>query len=382
MASSTAVQFVFGVLARWLLEDFAISRAQLGLLTTAAFVVGGVGSVPGGRLVDRIGGRRVQIASLTLICVSSLIMAASPTYPLLLLGAALTGGALATCNPTTNKLIASHMDPGDRGVVMGLKQAGVQAGAFLIGISIPAAATAWGWRIALAATVVVPAATIAASLLLIPPDARSELRVSGQAEARQALQPSVWWLASYALLMGAGVAPVSGYVPLYAEEALGLSVGAAGLVAGVIGLVGILSRIAWGWGAERLGQFSKPLTWLSVGAVASVLLLLSARALGPPALWAGALTFGATAITWNAIGMLAVLAEVSPQDAGRASGLVLTGFYVGFVVSPMLFGYSVDRTGSYDLGWGAVALVFVLAAAVAAGWHRSRGLRSPKNRSS
>jgi predicted MFS family arabinose efflux permease len=227
MAASTAVQFIFGVLARFLLDDFAIERYQLGLLTTTAFVAGCLCSVPAGRLVDRIGGRRVQIGSLLLVSLAMGTMALAPNYGWLLVGAALTGGALASCNPTTNKLIARHVDAGRRGVVMGVKQAGVQAGNFLIGVSLPAVATAWGWRTAMTLTVAIPAVTIVATLWLIPRDTRSELRPAGDREARRTLHAGVWWLAAYAALMGAGVAAFSGYLPLYAEEVIGVSVGTA-----------------------------------------------------------------------------------------------------------------------------------------------------------
>jgi cyanate permease len=82
--------------------------------------------------------------------------------------------------------------------------------------------------------------------------------------------------------------------------------------------------------------------------------------------------FGFTAITWNAIGMLAIVAEVGTHAAGRASGLVQSGFYGGFVVTPALFGYSVDRTDEWSLGWWAVLVMFAGAAVVAFAWLVSR----------
>jgi predicted MFS family arabinose efflux permease len=369
MAASTAVQFIFGVLASFLLDDFGITRSRLGLLTTVAFLMGALGSIPAGRLVDRIGGRRLQIGSLVLLGLAYLTMAGAPSFGVLLVGAALTGGALATCNPMTNKLIAVHTEPGQRGIVLGVKQAGVQAGAFLIGTLVPLAAIAWGWRVALLTTIAVPAAAAVATGLVVPPDAAGDL--ADAPTQRHPLSSRVWWLTAYAALMGAGVAAFGTYVPLYAQESLGMSPGPAGLITGVVGLIGIASRIAWAWATERTGRFSGPLTLIGAGSVAAAVLVLSAEVLGAPALWAGGVLFGATAISWNAIGMLAVIVEVAPHDAGRASGLVQTGFYAGFVASPILFGYSVDVTGGYGPGWSAIALLFVVAAAVAVGHHRS-----------
>ena len=68
------------------------------------------------------------IAAATLVA-----MALAPAYPAMLVAAGLAGLALATGNPVTNKLVAVHLPPGTRGLVMGGKQAGVQVGAFMAG---------------------------------------------------------------------------------------------------------------------------------------------------------------------------------------------------------------------------------------------------------
>lgn len=77
--------------------------------------------------------------------------------------------------------------------------------------------------------------------------------------------------------------------------------------------------------------------------------------------WPGALLFGATAVAWNSVGMLAVLAAVDPAEAGRASGIVLFGFYSGFVPGLLLFGATVDAVG-YGAAWVLVLAVLGAAA--------------------
>jgi len=370
MAASTFVQFFFGNLAPFLLDEFGVSRSRLGLLTTAAFVVGGLGSLPAGHLVDRLGGRRVFVGLLGLVITATLGMALASSFTAMLFGAALAGGGLAGCNPTTNKLIAAHTAPGERGWIVGIKQAGVQFGAFFTGAVLPATAVALGWRLALAVTIVVPAAAVAAVFLLIPRDDRTSENPPPGVD-RAALTSTVWWMTAYAALMGAGVAAIGAWIPLYATEGVGMSVNTAGAIAATIGLVGIASRVAWGWGTERIGQFSMPLAVMGLGSAVATLLLIAASSIGPWLLWAAAVLFGVTAVTWNAVGMLAIVAEVETDAAGMASGCVLAGFYAGFVVSPILFGYSVDRTGAYSWGWGAIAVVFFAASVVALAWHAS-----------
>ena len=358
MAASTFAQYLFGVLAPFIRDDYGVSRSQLGFLTTAAFVIEGIGSAPAGRLVDRLGARRVFVGSMVLVTASLLGMAAAPSFALMLVGAGAVGGALCTCNPTTNKLVAEAIPPGRRGTIIGVKQAGVQVGAFAIGMLVPAAATALGWRPALAVTALVPALTAGGALRLVP---RDPVPSAGDAPAGP-LSPrtrsAVAWMTAYAFLMGAGVAVVSAYFPLYAEESIGTSANVAGWLAGFSGFIGILCRVAWGWGAERLGTVSLPLIVMGGGAVASTGLVLAAETAGPWLLWPAMALFGATAVTWNAVAMLAVVAIAPSHEAGRASGYVLTGFYAGFVVSPVAFGLSVDRTGTYAPGWIAVAATF------------------------
>lgn len=371
MAASTFVQFFFGNLAAFLLDEFGVSRSRLGLLTTVAFVVGGLGSLPAGHLVDRLGGRKVLVGLLGLVIVATLGMALSPSFGAMLLGAALAGGALAGCNPTTNKLIADHTEPGERGWIVGIKQAGVQFGAFFTGAILPVTAVALGWRLALAVTIVVPVIALAAALLLIPSDSGSSKHPRPGAD-RASLSSTVWWMTAYAALMGAGVAAIGAWIPLYAQEGVGMSVNSAGVIAAAIGLIGIVSRVGWGWGTERIGQFSMPLAVMGFGSTFASLLLIAAPGTSSLLLWVAAVIFGATAVTWNAVGMLAIVAEVDSDAAGTASGFVLSGFYAGFVVSPILFGYSVDRTGAYVWGWGGIALVFSAATVVALAWDASR----------
>ena len=84
-------------------------------------------------------------------------------------------------------------------------------------------------------------------------------------------------------------------------------------------------------------------------------------------LWVGAALFGATAVAWNALGMLSIVRDVEVSVAGRASGRVLLGFYIGFLVGPVSFGWAVDHVG-YAAGWAAVTAGFALAAVLSLAW--------------
>jgi predicted MFS family arabinose efflux permease len=290
----------------------------------------------------------------------------------MLIGAGAAGLALATGNPVTNKLVADHLPPGRRGLVMGGKQAGVQVGAFLAGALLAPVAAAIGWRAAFGWSAAVPLVGLAAALLVIPRGAGTEAEhqpVSAPADG--GLPPGVRWLAAYAFLMGSGVAAINAYLPLYLVERAGASHELAGAVVAAIGVVGVGSRIAWGWASERMPSFTLPLLLLGLGAVLAVAMVAAVERIGLWIAWPAAIVFGASAVTWNAVGMLAVITESGSRLAGRASGVVTAGFYIGFVGSPMVFGLVVDAAQDYLPAWLLVMAVFAATVVVVLGWRRA-----------
>lgn len=369
MGTGTYAGYAFGVLAPDLVEEFALSRFQLGLLTTSFFLVGGTLSLVAGRAADRFGARRGMLVAFAISAASLVAMALAPTYGLLLGAAAFAGLALAAGNPVTNKLIAIHVAPGGRGLIMGGKQSGVQVGAFLTGVVIAPFAVAIGWREALAWSAVVPLLGILVALAVVPPDRPSQR--SSAPERGAALPPGVIWLAGYAFLMGSGVAAINAYLPLYLVEEAGASQQVAGAVAATIGFVAFFSRIGWGWAGERMPSFSVPLLILGLGAVVAVVLVLLVEWVGLWLAWPAAVLFGASAVTWNSVGMLAVITSSGVGMAGRASGVVIFGYYIGFVASPMIFGWLVDTMSGYGLAWVGVALTFAATSLVIVRWRRS-----------
>jgi predicted MFS family arabinose efflux permease len=372
MGTSTYAGYAFGVLGPDLIDEFRISRFQLGLLTTCLFVVGGTLSPLAGRATDRFGARRLMLLAFAVGGLATVAMALAPAYPVMLLAAGMAGLALAAGNPVTNKLIAVYLPPGRRGLTMGGKQAGVQVGAFLAGALLAPLAAQVGWRSALGWSALVPVACLLAALLIVPrdPDPRAGGEPPGGARATGPLPSGVRWLAAYAFLMGSGIATVNAYLPLYLVERGGASHELAGAVVATIGLVGIGSRVAWGWASERMPTFSLPLLLLGSGAVLAMALVVAIDRFGLWIAWPAAALIGATAVTWNAVGMLAVISESGSRLAGRASGVVIFGFYFGFVGSPMAFGLLVDSLGSYTLAWGLVGLVFLASVAVVLAWRR------------
>src|SRR5690606_27404182 len=95
--------------------------------------------------------------TLAIAVIGFLAIGAAPSYGWLAGVSILCGVVQGLANPATNRLIMSQAVLGRRGLLTGVKQAGVQAGNFLGGILLPiGAASAMGWRGAVGTAALVP----------------------------------------------------------------------------------------------------------------------------------------------------------------------------------------------------------------------------------
>lgn len=367
MVATSFQIFVLAVLASRLIDDFGLSRFEIGLIGSLNTAVGALTSPLTGRITDRIGARESTVAAQLITAVGFAVMALAGSVWMLVLSAVLLGVPQGWGNPATNALIAERVSPGKRGTITGIKQSGVQVGIFLAGATLPALSDATGWRGAMGIYAAVFAVFALIPLSLPPkPDAQTAATVHvADQQAGAYNMRAVWFIAIYAFLMGTSGGAISRFLALFAEEEAGMSNTVAGLVVALSGLAGIGTRIVAGRLAER--QIA-PLRLLSilagVGVCVAALLTLTLE-VGAWILWPIALLFALGFAAWNAVAMLALIVGVPRAEAGRASGAVMFGFLGGLAVGAPIAGLVVDATGSYQPVWIG-AMVFAAAAALVA----------------
>jgi MFS family permease len=61
--------------------------------------------------------------------------------------------------------------------------------------------------------------------------------------------------------------------------------------------------------------------------------------------------------------------DIAPKYSGSASGMMNFGFGTAGIISPLVFGYLVDRTGSWTLPFAASVGLLLLGAALAFRMH-------------
>jgi len=374
---ATAFQiFVVSVLASVLIDDFGLSRFELGLIGSLNTAVGALTAPLSGRVTDRIGPRRSCIVAQLWTAIGFAVMATANSIPVLVLSAIVLGIPQGWGNPSTNALIAERVPAGRRGVVTGIKQSGVQLGIFLAGLTLPVMAESMGWRGAMWIY-----AAIFAVFGLLPlalPQRSAMLDAAAAAETRS--EPlgydmvAVWLIALYAFLMGTGGGAIGRFLALFAEEEMGLSNTVAGLILSVSGLAGMAARVIAGRVAEhRIAPLPLLAILASVGALVGALLLLTLQ-VGAWLLWIIALLFAVGHAAWNAVAMLAIILGVDRSQAGRASGTVMFGFLGGLAVGAPIAGLLIDATDSYQPVWiGAFSLA--VASVLVARFAHARSIR-------
>lgn len=369
MGLSMFVLYAIGALGPFIIDDLGISRSQLGLLTAVTFGSATVLSLYAGQIADLMGGRRAFVLLLVLVAADFTLLTATRTYGLLLGALVLGGAAQSLANPSTNKLIATHVPAERRAIAVGVKQSGVPLAAFTAGLTLPALAQAISWRAALA--LVVPIAVAAAlAALLLPRDPQ-------RPEARALTLPAppnvpTRWLMAFSLCIGCGLAALNTYLPLYAHQRLSMGEQTAGALIAAIGVSGIASRLLWSRLSDRMDV---PVSLLVLAVASVVFGALIPASTGPNWLiWIGAVGLGGSAAAANAVSMVAVTKGSGFGRTGHASALVSMGFFAGFVIGPVAFGLLTDTTGGFGAGWTLVVAVF--AAAGLCAWGGRRAIRA------
>jgi len=333
----------------------AASFEQFGIFLSAPVV---------GRLADRLGARPIAIfsylaAPLGFVALSFAGSSIVEWYALWLLV------SLAGCGTTPAiwaRLVSARFDAG-RGLALGLMLMGTGLASILAPALLGPIVQDHGWRTAM---LVIAAAIFVIGLpvsLLTPREntapRKADMtdqggqRVKGRFEANRASMT----LVAIALLLGLIVAGLIVHlIPMLTDA--GMSIEEASGLAAQLGIAVLATRVIAGYLFDRFhAPFVAALLLISP-AIACLALLLG----GPVSLAAIMLGVAAGA----EVDMLAYLTGryVTLRNFGASYGMVLGVFSIGAACGPVVFGWNVDLTGSYD----AILIVsaFLLALVVVA----------------
>ena len=349
-------------LAPFLTSDLGLSRAAFGLLASPVYLGATVANVPAGRFCDRLGVRPLFLLGPAVVGTALVAGAVLGSYAGLLALLLVSGLGNALALPPTTRAIVDWIPARRRALPMSIKQTGVALAGTLTALVVPPLALAYDWRGALGA---VGVATAVAGLVafLAYRERPAEPDVPGRpiAGMRHLLaNRNLMLVCGATLLLAAVQLSVVSFLVLFLGDRLHYPVEAAASLLALAQLSGVVGRIGWGVVSDRLfaGRRRPALAAIALLAALGMLGLSLADATTPAPLLAGLIVLiGGSAIGWNGVSMTFVAELAGRRQAASAAGLNLTSSGVGILIAPPLFGALVDATGSYALGFQALAAV-------------------------
>lgn len=375
MGYGPIVTFTFGVFFKPLSQEFGWNRSQVSLAFSLSLLVMSFALPVVGRLVDRLGARRVIVPSLLLFGfgLTSFALLSPRLWHLyaIYIGLGLVGGGTA---PVPYSKVLAYWFDKRRGLALGVAMVGLGLGAFIMPSFAQRLIEVGGWRWAyiciglMVMGVAIPVVALflkeTPQMLGLRPDgdvtkkSTSEERKEGLAFQEARRTSTFWVMLGAFFLMSASVhGCLIHLVPLLTDR--GISPQSAALAASLLGGALLLGRVGAGY---LLDHFF---------ASAVALAFFCGAALGFVLLWSGVTgIFAFIAAFLIGLGMGAegdIIAYLVSRYFGLLAfgeiyGYAFAAFTLGGVVGPLLMGIGFDSTGSYRFVLG----IFVLASLSAA----------------
>lgn len=348
-----------GAMSVHLRRDLELNTTQLGLLVSAAQLLPLAGLLVAGRLLDRHGERWVVGIGALVVAVALAVGSAAPGYVSLLVVLLIVGAGYSTVQPGGSKSVASWFDAPQRGLAMGIRQAGLPLGGVLAAFALPALATAFGWRSTLVAGALVALSGALAFMAFHrrPPD-RRPMPTTSRVRPELLREPYMKKI----ILSGTSMVSVHGGVGvltvLYLHEVTSMASGPAVLVYVGVQCAGALGRIclaAWS-DRRRSGRYACVLTCLAA-VIIGMAVLTTPVGRSPVAACLVFVWLGFFGIGWYGP-WVAYAAESAPPDhTGFALGLAMAVNQVAVVLAPPVLGLLTDLTGGFAAAWALLAVL-------------------------
>jgi MFS transporter, FSR family, fosmidomycin resistance protein len=331
--------------------DYAVSYTELGLALVAFNVVTALLQTPAGFLVDRIGARPLLIAGLALGGAAVAVAALVDSFWVFVAMFAVAGLANTVYHPADYTILSHRVSPERIGHAFAVHTfAGMLGGAAAPGSLLLMQASV-GWRGALLGAAVLGFAT--AAILALSRDAGSERPASDKAHAAG---PATAELTGWRLLLSRTILQnllffilltlANGGLQFYSVVALGALYGTPLAVANTA-LSGFLLLSAVGVLAGGLvaGRTSRHSLVAALGLAGGGVVALVIGFQDPGAL--ALITLMSLAGFLQGIIMpsrdLIVRESTPPGSFGKVFGFVTTGFNIGGIIGPFVFGFLLDH---------------------------------------
>lgn len=345
-----------GAIAEDVAASYGVALATVGLLTTVLVATHIATQIPGGKLVDRLGARGLTLASVALVAACNVVLLVAPDPALAFALRTVVGIGTGVGFVAATDFIRSS---GGTAIAQGL-YGGIGYGSTAIPLLVvPQLEALVGWR----APYVTALGIAGGALVLIALAEREQPRARASLHEPESLRPGLFTdVRLYRLAAMHGIAllglVVGNWISTLYVRAFDLGIGTAGLLGGVALLGGLVTRPATGWIVHHRPELvRRTLVACLLGGAAGTLLLATAPSIEVAVL--GSTLLGFAAGVPFAAAMFGA-GRVRPEAPGAAVGLVNTVGNLSVMVGTPLLGLAFSLPGDGRIGFGAVAVVWLL----------------------
>ena len=336
--------FVLPMLFPFLKEQLGVGYIELGFALTVFAVISGLTQAPIGYLADHIGARKVLLMGLTLGGVALIMLGLHLSYSWLIASAVLLGLANSVYHPADYAILSAHMDEARMGRAFSIHTfAGFLGGAVAPAI-VAALVTMTGAHGALiVAGAVGPLVALLLLVVGIPDASAADRKIDGvHAPLQNIITPTLIVLTIFFMLLSLSSAGIGNFGVVALMSGYGASFSSANIALTAFLGFSAIGVLAGGFLADRTrrhGQVAAACFAINAAIVFIIAMVALPSLLLTIAMASAGFLGGVIAPSRDML----VRSAVPAGAAGRAFGIVSTGFNLGGIVSPLLFGWIMDQ---------------------------------------
>src|SRR5580704_1546559 len=344
----------------FLKATLGIGFVELGFALTVANVLSVAAQLPVGYLVDKIGSRRMLVLGLTVSALAFISFGLSPSYSRLLIAMAFLGLANSVFHPADYALLSAQIAPARVGRAFSIHTFSGFLGNAIAPVTILPIAIGFG----------LPFALFAALPLILSrgidnraPASHAAYPAAPRIGLTAILTPTIIALTGFFALLSLSGSGISNFSVVALHSAFDTPLATASVALTIYLSMQALGVLAGGFIADKTRRHAE-VAAVGYAVNAAIVLAIGTVGLGAAPLF---LAMGGAGLLGGLImpsrDML-VRAAAPPGAIGRTFGIVTSGFSMGGMVGPLMFGFFMDH-GAPRWVFGASVIVMIAVALVA-----------------
>jgi len=352
--------FVLPMLFPFLKEQLGVGYIELGFALTVFAVTSALTQAPIGYVADHIGARKILLMGLTLGGCALVILSLHLSYPWLLASTVLLGLANSVYHPANYAILSAHMNEARMGRAFSIHTfAGYVGGAVAPAIVAALVATVGGRGALVVSGAVGPFVALLLLIIGIPDASAADRKMSGTHSPRQSvITPALVMLTIFFTLLSLSSAGIGNFGLVALMSGYGATLSAANLALTAYLGASAIGVLAGGFLADhtsRHGQVAAACFAINAAIVLMIAMLNLPSLVLTGAMASAGFLGGVIAPSRDML----VRNAAPPGAAGRAFGIVSTGFNLGGIVSPLLFGWIMDQNQPHWVFGASVVFMVV-----------------------